>query len=85
MNYKLKRFIETTIPLIILYGLTVLILTYKLGLGWGFLAIGVFTIVDVILAKDYRFTPRNIEYDGKEFPTLIQLIDYIKKIKVKVR
>jgi len=52
MNYKLKRFIETTIPVVILYGLVVLILTYNIGIEWGFLAIGVFAIVDIILCRE---------------------------------
>ena len=52
MNCKLKRFIETTIPLIIMYGLVVLITTFYLGLRWGFLAIALFAIVDVVTIKD---------------------------------
>ena len=51
MKERLKRFIETTIPMFILYGLTVLILTYKIGFEWGLMAIGIFAIIDVIMAK----------------------------------
>lgn len=51
MNYRLKRFIEVTIPSVILYGLTVLILTYKIGIEWGFLVIGTFTIVDIVMQR----------------------------------
>ena len=51
MNIKLKRFIETTIPMVIGYGLVVLIVTYNIGLWLGFVAIGTFVIVDVIMTK----------------------------------
>lgn len=51
MNHRLKRFVETTFPLIVLYGLTVLILTYKIGIEWGFLVIGTFTIVDIVMQR----------------------------------
>ena len=51
MKHKLKRFIETTFPVFILYGLAVLILTYKIGFKWGLLAIIIFSIIDIIYSK----------------------------------
>lgn len=52
MNKKLKRFIEVTFPMIILYGFVVLIVTYKIGFEWGLIAIGIWTIVDVLMTKN---------------------------------
>ena len=79
MNKHQKRFIETTLPMVIGYGLVVISLTALFGFGWGILGIMVFTAIDVMMVRESDFIPRNIKYKDKHFPTLLQLIDYVKK------
>ena len=81
MNYRLRRFIETTLPMVILYGITIVVSTKLLGPNYGLLGVLVFTILDVILTKKKDMIPTYIEYDNKCFPTLTELIEYVKKRK----
>lgn len=50
MNYRLKRFIEKTMPNVIFYGAVVLITT-KINIWLGLLAIFIFAGVDVIMIR----------------------------------
>ena len=47
MNKYQKRFLETTLPMIICYGTIVLVLTNLFGFKWGVVGIGVFTVWDI--------------------------------------
>lgn len=78
MNYKLRRFFETTLPMILLFGLLIVFVTNYLGIGIGIIGVIVYTITDVLMTTKKDFIPRKIQYDGKYFPTLTQLIEYVK-------
>jgi len=51
MNFRLRRFIETTFPMIIAYGLTLVIITNVFGFKWGLVVIGMYSIVDVVMLR----------------------------------
>lgn len=51
MNYRLKRFTETTIPLIIGFGLVTVAATGLYGYVGGLLSIVFFAMVDVVMLK----------------------------------
>ncbi len=79
MNKYQRRFIETTLPMVIGYGMAVVSITALFGFGYGIFGIMLFTAIDVIMVKDKDFVPKNIQYSGKYFRTLTELIDYVKK------
>lgn len=47
MNIGLKRFIESTLPSKVIYGLVLIFLTYFLGWKYGLLMVIVYSIVDI--------------------------------------
>ena len=81
MNFRLRRFIETTLPMIIGFGLSVVVVTKLFGFGWGIICIIIFSIVDITMTTRTDVIPRNIQYEGKYFRTLTELINYVKKSK----
>ncbi len=81
---KYQRFIETTLPMIVGYGMAVVSVTALFGFGWGILGMIIFAIVDVALHKENKFVPLNINYQGKFFPTLTQLMSYVKKQSINI-
>lgn len=52
MNFRLKRFIETTSPMIIGYGLVIASVTLLLGIWYGLVGIIIFSIVDVVVITE---------------------------------
>ncbi len=50
MNKKTKRFIETTLPMIILYGGANIIMSKFIGVWAGILSILFYAIVDVLMS-----------------------------------
>ncbi len=78
INPKLKRFIETTIPMVIGYGLVVWVTTYYVGLFWGLMSIVVFAIVDVLTPRPEEIQPSHIKWNGKYYATLTELIKYVE-------
>ena len=44
-NHRVRRFIETTLPMIIVFGLTIVSVTALFGYIFGFIGIVVFSIV----------------------------------------
>ena len=52
MDKRLKRFLETTLPMIIGYGLVLIISTAVLGIGWGLLGILIFSVIDVLMIEE---------------------------------
>ena len=81
MNYKLRRFIETTLPMITLFGIVVVLMTKFVGVIFGLWAVTIFTIIDVVMTKRRDIYPTYIKYDNRCFLTLTELIDYVKKRK----
>ena len=79
MNPKLRRLIETTIPMVIGYGLAVSSITALMGFRWGFVGIIVFAIVDVLMIRTQEMHPTHIKYDGRYFSSLTELIRYVKR------
>lgn len=53
MNYRKKRFIETTIPIVIGYGLIVLVTTL-LDVRYGLMAILIFAVIDPVMSRDKK-------------------------------
>ena len=51
MNKRQKRFMETTLPMVISYGLVVISITALFGFWWGILGIMLFTAIDVFMEK----------------------------------
>ena len=49
MNKRFKRFIETTLPMIVGFGLVQVIVTHYVGIEIGIIGIIIFAIVDVVL------------------------------------
>ncbi len=78
MNPKTRRFVETTFPSIIVFGMIVAFSSVTFGWGIGVIAILLYAIVDVLMTTQADFVPKNIHYDGEYFRTLIELIDYVK-------
>ena len=52
MNKHQRRFIETTLPMVIGYGMVVVSVTDLFGFGYGIVVIMLFTAIDVIMIKD---------------------------------
>lgn len=52
MNNKIKRFLEVTIPTIILQGAVVTTLTYHFGVWGGVLPIATLSVIDVVFTKN---------------------------------
>ncbi|KKL17992.1 hypothetical protein LCGC14_2480010 [marine sediment metagenome] len=78
MNFRLKRFIETTLPMVVGYGMVITAITTLWGIHIGLLGIILFSIVDIVMLSPRDLVPKNIEYDGKYFSTLTELIEYVK-------
>ncbi len=51
MNKRLKRFVETTVPMVIGYGLVIVVATGYVGIHWGILGIVIFASIDVIMVR----------------------------------
>ena len=51
MNKHLKRFIETTLPMVIGYGLVVSVTTHFVGFYWSLIAIIIFAIIDAMMVR----------------------------------
>lgn len=81
MNFRLKRFLETTLPIIVLHGFVVAIITSVFGLYVGILPIVIYAIVDITMLSPRDMVPKNIQYNGKYFRTLTELIHHIKEEK----
>ena len=48
IHYKIKRLIETTLPIIVMFGLVVAFVTKYIGLWMGLIAIFLFAFWDVM-------------------------------------
>lgn len=52
MNKRLKRFLETTLPLITGYGLITIALTLTFGWIGGLMSVLIFSVVDVVFINE---------------------------------
>lgn len=48
MNKRMKRFLETTLPIVILYGLVLVAVTHYVGKEMGIIGVITFAIVDLV-------------------------------------
>ena len=78
INPKIKRLIETTLPMVIGYGLVVLVATYFGDLIFGLIAIIIFSIIDVLMTRSQEIIPTHIKYEGKYYASLTELIKALK-------
>ena len=74
MNPKLKRFIETTIPMIICQGVVVALIANLFGFNAALVPILIYSIVDVLMTKSQEIHPTHIKYNGKYYDTLTELM-----------